>query len=315
MAYTDREDLNYLGVLYNIGNYATPFLTAIGLNQSADGSLTPRGKISRSFQFPVAQPWSLSSASQNTQSEATAAAAGTATTYTRAQDYNVAQIMKYDASVTYAKQGSFGEFSGIQVLGDQPVSDELAFQQEGAMRQMAIDIDYSFLQGTFVDSSGAATNQTTRGIIEATSTNAVAAGSTPLTKALMDELLRTMAAAGAVWQNPVIFVNAFQKQQLSDIYGYAPEDRNVGGLNIKQIETDFAMLGVVYAPNMTTSVLEIADIAFCQPVFVPHEGGQLISWTDIGRTAAQAGGFFYTQIGLDYGPEEYHGKITGLTTS
>jgi hypothetical protein len=306
MAYTDKADLNYLGDLFLIGANQTPFLNMIG-------GMTG-GKSYRSFQFPLAQPWNLSAASQNTQSEATSAAAGTPTTITRAQDYNVAQIMKYDISVSYAKKSSTGEFSGIQVTGDQPVKDELAFQKSGALRQMAIDTEFSFLQGTFVDVSAPATNQTTRGIIEGTTTNAVAAGSATLSKDLIQELMRTMAGSGSQFVNPVIFVNAFQKQKLSDIYGYAPTDRNVGGVNIKQIETDFATLGVVYAPQMTTSVLLIADMSVCAPVFVPYEG-QAVSFTDTAVTAAQKGGFWYTQVGLDYGPEEYHGKITGLATS
>ena len=307
MAYTDREDLNYLGDLFLIGANQTPFLNMIG-------GMTG-GKSSKSFKFPVAQPWALSSASQNTQSEATAAAAGTPTTITRAQDYNTAQIMKYDVEATYAKQSTSGEFSGIQVLGpNQPVNDELAFQKAGSMRQMAIDIEYSFLNGSFVDSSGSATNQKTRGIIEATSTNEIAAGGATLSKDLIQELLRGMASNGAQFVNPVISVNAYQKQLLSDIYGYAPEDRNVGGVNIKQIETDFAMLGVMYAPQMSTSVLLVAEMSVCSPVFVPY-GGQAVLFTDTAVTAAKKGGFWYTQVGLDYGPEEYHGKISGLATS
>ena len=56
MAYTDREDLNYLGRLYLIGANQTPFLNMIGgLNA---------GKTSQSFLFPMAQPYSLAAASQ-----------------------------------------------------------------------------------------------------------------------------------------------------------------------------------------------------------------------------------------------------------
>ena len=88
----------------------------------------------------------------------------------------------------------------------------------------------------------------------------------------------------------------------------------MGGVNIKQIETDFCTLGVVYAPQMTTSVLQIADMSVIKPVYVPYEG-KAISFTETAVTAAKKGGFWYSQFGLDYGAEEYHGKITGLTTS
>ena len=69
-ATTDRGDSNYLGELYLIGANQTPFLNMIG-------GLTGGGKTTKSFQFSLAQPYNLSSASQDTQSEDTAKAAGT----------------------------------------------------------------------------------------------------------------------------------------------------------------------------------------------------------------------------------------------
>ena len=74
------------------------------------------------------------------------------------------------------------------------------------------------------------------------------------------------------------------------------------------------MLGIVWAPQMPTGTVLIADMSTVFPMYCPFNG-QMISWTDTAITAAQKGGFWYTQVGLDYGPEEYHGKITGLTTS
>lgn len=309
MAYTDREDLNYLGKLYLIGANQTPFLNMIG---GLNG-----GKTTNSFNFPVAQPWALRAADQSTavKSEATSVSDTTPITYTRGQDYNTVQIMKYPYAVSFAKQSTYGEISGLAIAGqNQPVTDEKMFQRMAALRQMAIDTEYSFLQGSYVAQSGAATVAKTRGIIEATTTNTVNASSSALSKAQINNLMRTMASNGAQFQNPVIFVNAFQKQALTALYGYAPEDRNVGGVNIKQIETDFAMLGVVYAPQMTTSVLEIVDLAVVSPVFCPSEG-QIIRDQEVATTTASSGGFLYAQVGLDYGPEEYHGKIYGLTTS
>jgi hypothetical protein len=320
MAYTDADTANYRGELYLIGNYQTPFLSSIGgLNT---------GERSASFEFPLAQPYSLDSASQNVQSEDTAAAAGTPITYTRAQDVNTCQIMKYDAAVTFKKQSTYGLMSGINTNAINPVNDELTFQKQAALRQMAIDVEYSFLNGSYTVTSTSATNTATRGIVTASAagTNTVAASGAALSKSLIDELLREMAGNGAQFINPVIFVNALNKQRITDAYGYAPEDRNIGGLNIRQIETDFAMMGVVYAPQMDNDDLLIADLAVCSPVFVPvmFDGedfnvdmvsGSDVLWVPTAVTAAKKGGFYYTQIGLDYGPEEYHGTITGLATS
>jgi hypothetical protein len=307
MAYTDRADSNYLGELFLIGANQTPFLNMMG-------GLTGGGKISRSFQFPVAQPWALASASQDVQDETESAAAGTATTITRAQDYNTCQIMKKDVAVTFVKEATTGEFAGIQVQGNQPVTSELAFQQNGQLRQLAIDIEYSFLNGVFTDVSGVTTEQATRGAITATTTSAVNASSATLSKALVDNMMRTAAGNGAIFSQPVIFCNAFQKQKLSDIYGYAPTDRMIGGVNIQTIWTDFAEVGVVYAPQVPAATLFLADMSVMSPVFVPTEGDQ-VHWEETAITAAKKGGFFMTVIGIDYGPEEYHAKITSLATS
>lgn len=318
MAYTDTEDLNYRGELFLIGAYQTPFLSMMG----GIGA----GMRSNSFIFPLAQPYGLSAASQPAITEAVSAAAGTPTTITRSQETNTVQIFKYDAAVSFVKQSQFGIMSGINTSAENPVTDELTFQKQGQLYQMAIDMEYSFLNGAFADSSGSATTAAkTRGIITASTTNTVAGGSAALTKAMVNEVLREMATNGAKFQNCVIFVNAFQKQKLSDIYGYAPQDRNIGGLNVKTIETDFATMGVVYDPFVPAGTLLIADMAVCNPVFVPISfngedfstdmAGSDVLWVPTAITSAQKGGFWFAQAGINYGPKEYHGTITGLATA
>ena len=306
MAYTDRADLNYLGVLYEIGANQTPFLNMLG---GLNG-----GKTSRSFLFPVAQPYSLASASQPAVTEAASVSSNTATTIVRGQDTNTAQIFQETVEVSHAKQSTTGEFGGIQVLGDQPVQDEFEFQKQAQLRQIAIDLEYSMLQGAYQEGANPTTAAKMRGLKNAITTNAVAASSATLDKALMDSMFAAMAGTGAPWENVVIFANAFQKQKISDAYGYAPEDRNVGGVNIKQIETDFGMVGVVYDPHMPTDEVYAVEMSVCSPVFVPYNG-MVITFEMLAQVAASKKGQWYAQIGLDYGPEEYHGSITGLATS
>ena len=312
MAYTDREDLNYLGELFLVGAYQTPFLNMAG------GVGGQNSKVTRSFQFPIASPWSLTSASQPAITEAASVSSNTATTVTRAQDLNTVQIFQETIEVSHAKLSTYGEISGLSstdTTADQMVKNELEFQKMAHMKQIAIDMDYSFLNGAYQAASDATTAAKTRGIITACSTNTVAASSATLSKTLIDELLRTMAGNGSVFENMVFFVNAFQKQKLSDIYGYAPEDRNVGGVNIKQIETDFAQIGVVYAPNIPAATLLCADMNYVSAVTCLVPGKGTLFYEDLGQTAASQKGQLYGQFGLDYGPEEYHGTLTGLATS
>lgn len=316
MARTDSDTLNYRGELFLIGQNKTPFLSMIGGNS----------KRSDAFTFPLAQPWSINAASQNVQSETTSATAGTPTTYTRAQDTNVCQIMKYDAAVTFKKQSTSGTISGINTNANQPVLDEMGFQKRGALVQMAVDAEYSFLNGTYVAESAVTDDVATRGIVTAVSTNTTAAAGATLSKDLINALVKQMADTGSPFMRPTIFVNAWQKQKITDIYEYVPTDRKFGGANIESIMTDFAIMDVVYTPQMATDNLLIADLSVCSPVFVPvnFNGVQMtndsangvdVLWVPTAVTAAAGSGFYYTQVGLDYGPEEYHGTLTGLATS
>lgn len=310
MAYTDREDLNYLGQLYLVGANQTPFLNMIG-------ALTGGAKTSSSFNFPIAQTWATRAADQSTavKSEATSISDTTAITYVRAQDYNTCQIMKYPYEVSFAKSSTYGEIGGVAIAGgEQPVRDELAFQRAAAMKQMALDVEFSFLQGTYVANSVAATVAKTRGLIEACTTNTIDGSAGALTKAMIDALLLEMLTNGAEFSNMVLFCNGFQKQKISDIYGYAPEDRVVGGVNVSRLLNDFCELNVVLDTQMPTNKVLVADMSKVAAVFCPYDG-QIIADIETAVTTAKKGGFIYTQIGLDYGPEEMHGTITNLATA
>lgn len=305
---------NYVGELYMLGANQTPFLNMMGGLQGANV------RTVGSFDFALAQPWALEAASQPAITETASLTAPTAWTYVRSQDTNCVQIYQRQVSISYAKQSVTGSVTAdagtnLAELGIQPVSNERDFQIMAHMRQIALDSEYTFLNGVYQQAINAGIAAKTRGVITATTTSAVNAAGAALSKPLIDQLLRTMAAAGAEFMNPVIFCNAFQKQKLSDIYGYAPQDRNVGGYNISQIETDFAVLGVVWDPQVPAATLAIIDMAFCNPVFLPVPDKGVLFYEELARVGASEKGQVYGQIGLDYGPEEYHGKITTLATA
>jgi len=322
MALTDSDTLNYRGELFAIGAQQAPFLAAIAGN----------AKRTSTFKFPVALPWSLNATVETIQSEDTAAAEGTAVTTTLTQASNVCQIMKYDVEATLKKQSTRGQFSGLNVDGFGAGLTDLEFQKMVGLKQIALDADKSMLHGTFVDESTSATAVATRGIFSAITTNTVAAGSAALAKTMIEELVRKLVASGALWGSPAIVCNSFQLQKLSDIYGYAPQDRTFGGVAIDRILIPggpASGVRVLFDPNVTTSVLGIIDLALCAPVFCPvpismdevnesatyAQDGLDVAYYTKGTIAAKKGGFLYTQIGLDYGAEAMHGSITGLSTT
>jgi len=304
----DSYDLpNYVGELFNVSPTDTPLLSAIG-------GMTG-GKSVTSKQFT----WQTTDLASATQTAVVEGADPVMKGRTRSEVTNVAQIMQYGVEVSYTKQAAVGNLSGESIIGNQPVQDELAFQLDMAMKTAARDIEHSFIQGTYVADTNITTARKTRGMLAAVTTNEVAGGAAALTQAKVEAALKAMADSGAPFEMPVIFANAFQKQKLSSIYSsalaLAPRDRNIGGVNITTIETDFGEVGIVFERHIPADDVLIADLAFLKPVFLDIPGKGHFFVEPLAQTGAAYKYQVYGEIGLEYGPEQFHAKITNLSTS
>jgi hypothetical protein len=300
---------NYTGELFTSDVINTPLLTAIG-------GLTG-GLMTNNFEFATDSQYNHEAAAQPTITETASLTAPTAISYVRAQAKNVTQIFHEKVSISYVRQSNQGRLSGINTAGaTNNVVSEKDFQIARALEKIARDVEYSFLNGAYQIASNAGVANKTRGLIELCTVNTVAASSAALSKALMDELLLEMFTNGAIFKNLAIFCGGFQKQKLSDIYGYAPQDRSIGGVNVKQIETDFGNIGIMNPHRfMPAATLLIAEMSVLSPVFQPvPEKGNLF-YEELSRTGAAEEGQIFGQIGLDHGPSFVHGTLTGLATS
>ena len=297
---------NYVGELFLVGANHTPFLNMIG---GLSG-----GRQVNSWEFPVAQDWALVTASQPAITETASLTAPTAETYVRGQDVNTCQIFQKQVSVSYAKQSNVNTLAGLPLANSaQPVMNERDFQINAALTQVAVDVDYTFLQGAYQKATAANVAAKSAGILTAITTNVVAnSPSAYLTKDMVKQCLRYMAATGARFSTMCAFGNAFQIQRLSDLYGYAPVDRNIGGVAVKTILTDWCELNVMWDPHMPTTVLGIFDMSLILPVFLPVPGKGVLFYEELAKVGASELGQIYGQVGLAYGPELYHGQITGL---
>lgn len=141
----------------------------------------------------------------------------------------------------------------------------------------------------------------------------------PLSKARINKLLRTMRGNGAKFMRPMLFGTTFQKQKISDIYGFAPQSVNVGGVNVEVIETDVGRIGFSLVRNMPDDRLALLDVAFMKPhmLNIPAKNGRMgghIIQTPVPHDKSADAWRFYCEVGLEYGPEWFHGQIDGLTT-
>jgi hypothetical protein len=297
---------NYAGELFTADAINTPFLNMIG---GISG-----GKQTDNFEFPIASTYAMPAAAQPAITETASLTAPAAVGYVRDQITNVAQIYQEKVSISYSKMSNGGRMSGLNTAGQEDnVPSEKDFQIARALEKIARDVEYTCLNGVYQLSTSAAVANKSRGLIPLCATgNTVAGAAAQLTKAMMQSLLKTMFTNGAVFKDMVIWVNAFQKQMLSSLYGYAPTDRLVGGVNIKQIETDFGTLGIMLNRFMPADTVLVADMAGVEPVFqpVPEKGN--FFYETLAKTGASEDGQIYGQFGLDHGVVTLHGTITGL---
>lgn len=309
VAYTDTC-VNYIGDLFQLGQADTPFLNMIG-------GLNGGVRVVNSTEFAMSQYWQLGTAAQPEIAEADSMTAPTATTITRDQATNVVQIFQEQVSVSYSKLGNANAISGVALTGEtQPVRNELDFQIEAHMKKIAKNANYTFLHGAYAAVTNNTTAVKTRGVVTAITTNAIAQTSTPqLTKAMLDELFLRCADKGMDFANATLFVNGYNKQIVSGMYGdYAEQDRNIGGKNIKQIETDFGNVMVVYEPTMAGTVA-LLDMGKIQPVAKDIPGKGQLFYEPLSKVGAGEQGQIYGELGIDYANEAFHGKITGLKAS
>jgi len=302
---------NYTGELFTADMINTPFLSMIG-------GLTG-GQMTDNFEFAIDSEYSHESLSQETITENESIAGVAPFNFVRDQSKNVVQIFQEEVLLSYVKQSNQGRLSGINTAGaSNNVVSELDFQIAKHLESIARKVEWHFLQGTYAISTNSDEPNQTRGMIAAAAlaSNTVNADSSALSKEIMDKLLLTMFSNGAVFRMPVIFCNGFQKQKISNIYGYAEESREIGGVNIKQIVTDFGNIGVANAHRMMpTDTILIADVSFCSPVFQPVPKKGNLFYESLAKIGAADSGQLFGQIGLNHGPTFCHGTITSLATA
>ena len=208
---------NYAGELFTADATTTPLLSMIG-------GLTG-GKKTTNFEFPTSVDYAFPAAAQPAITETASITAPTAVEIARGQIKNVTQIFQEKISLTYSKMSNSGRLSGINTAGSaNPAADEKAWQIAQALKKIARDVEFTFINGSYQIATSAAVANKTRGLIEATSLSGgstIDATKAVLSKALLDQLFKTMAENGAYFDNMVLYANAKQKQAITNLYATA----------------------------------------------------------------------------------------------
>lgn len=306
---------NYTGILYQLTPSDTPFFSSIG-------GLTGGGQTD-ALEFEW-QTFDLRAAGQNVALEG--ADAPTGSERVRANVSNIVQIEHETVEVSYTKLAATQAKSGVNNAERNQIMNELDWQVEQMLKQMVRDVEFSFIQGTYQKPVDNTTERQTRGILEAITTNVIVGdGGTgapeALTEGLVLDLLQSVWENGGIQESDTatLVCNAFQKRALTTAFvtdkGYQEASRTVGGVRVQTIETDFGTLNLMLDRHMPTDEVAVVSLEQCMPVFQEIPGKGHFFAEPLARTGATDRTQLYGEVGLKYGNEKAHGKITNLTTT
>lgn len=303
---------NYSGLLYNKANTNTPFLNMISGNV----------KYTNSVEFVTGQFYTSEEGEIPAISETASLTAPQATFVTRQQLTNVTQIFHEKVSISYAKQSNMATLSGINIAGQTAnPQNELDFQVARKMEKIKRSIEKTFIQGVYNKATTDGTINKTRGIVSAITTNVEPASNKALNLWIVNSAVTRIKNAGGDISNLVMLVNSANLLQL---HGNAVEmGMSVGtpyasayGIQVRDLLLPIgAVIKVALGEFIPEGTALIVNPSVMGPVeqIVPNKGNFFLE--ELSKQGAGEDYQIFGQIGLDHGPEWFHAKITGLSTT
>lgn len=382
---------NFVGELFGVTPEDTPLLSSIG------GLTGGKPVTAKRFEW---QFYDLRAPGQRDALEG--ANAPTAESRVRENASNVLQIIQEAIEVSYTKIAAKNQLSSLALVnGDNPVGNEMDWQVEQALKSIALDTNWAFINGTFAEPANNATPRKTRGLLQAVATNAVALISEvdnggDITGVAATDLITSASAHGlavgdslqfttlnggtgllaatryfvvarpstttfqlgatrggavidfttaittgsrislftkvsqesignamqlayengglALGETRIALCGPLQKRRLTKALitdsNYQEVTRNVGGVNLTQIETDFGPLSIMMDRQMPAGTLAFVSLEDLAPVLmeVPDKGFLFVE--PLAKVGSAERAQIYGEIGLEYGNERKHAKIT-----
>lgn len=240
---------------------------------------------------------------------------------TRSQTTNVTQIFQDAVAISYAKMSNMGTLAGANLEGlEANPQNELDFQVGNKMKKLARAIEKTFIQGTHNKATKDSEVNKTRGINQAIVTNVVDAGGKPIDIWLINDLVQKIDKANGDISNLTLWVD---NTTLNQINGNAIEmgvevgefKSNEYGIQIRDLYLPTATVHIAQGQFIPEGTAFLLNFDAINPVEQPVPGKGNFFLEPLAKTGAGEKYQLFGQIGLDYGNEALHGKITGLSTS
>lgn len=299
---------NFNGTLYGLTPEDTPFTSAIGVLSNGGEPI-----YAKDFEW---QTYDLRAVEIPAHLEGQDAP--TARERVRANVTNVAQIFHSQVSLSYTKLAAMAQRDGLNNVQPTSQANEMTWQVAQELKALKRDMEHTFLNGVYAKPADNTAARKTRGILEAITTNVVAAGAAALTEDMVLDLMQAIWDNGGIQEQETatLMCGSTVKRALTTIFvtdkGYVEETRSIGGVHVTTIETDFGKLSVRLNRYMPAGTLGVFSLEVCKPRVLLIPGKGFLFLEELAKTGASDKCQLYGEIGLEYGNERQHGKITGI---
>ena len=302
--------LNYSGMLFNKGNTRTPLSSIIG----------SKTKTTNHVEFVTGQEYTAGGeGSQPAISETASLTAPDASVVTREQKTNVTQIFQESVGISYAKQSNMGTLSGINIENQQAnPMNELDFQVAAKIQKVNRDIEYTFINGVYNKATKDSEVNKTRGLVPAIVSNVTAMAGKPLGLWDIADMVKKVYGANAPTDGLCLWCDAITLFQVNadavqNGLTVVPASREVNGISLSSVVTPIGVVYLYLGECLPTGTALLLNLDVLAPVYQPVPGKGNFFLEPLAKTGAGEKYQLFGQIGLDHGPEWYHGKFTGIS--
>lgn len=327
--YTDNV-LNYSGILFNKSwqNSLTPLFNMIPTTAEA------------SRHFLMGADYQLGAASQPAITEqASMTAPEPKDMATRENFANVTQIFQRTIDMSYVKMATAAELAPNNTGLTDPwlslsgatnnVPNEFDFQVKNQLIGIKNDIEYTILNGVYQEPKNSTTAAKTRGLIAGITSNTVAAGGAELDLGMVRTVAQKLSEASPYGVTGTIAIcnpadfravgnliirtggAGFPQHNMAGVTAQAPQ--HTVGTTV--LMTEWGPVRFMAHRHCPQGTIVFANMGVCKNRVTPTPGKGNFFYEELAKTGAGTKGQLFGMWGLDYGPEWYHAKITGLSAS
>lgn len=310
---------NFVGELFRLSPMETPLLTMIGGLTGGESLTSPVF----TWQDTIHRAPALQSVPEGDDPAYAA--------QKRNERSNVVAIHQYGVELSYTKQATTGLLgtsgttpatAATSILGNQPVSNEMAWQLQIKLEQAALDVELMLLTGTLAYPNDGTARQT-QGIEGAVSSDTrtdytLTSGKT-LDRAAVNDIMQKLYDNGAPRRDLVLMVGSTEKLDLEASYAQdssgwnlEPRSRTEFGVNVQDLETAFGRLPIVINRHLTANSALWVERSIMNICFLPIPGRGHFFLEAVSKGGAYDRMQLYGEIGLKYGPSGWHGRAFTL---